>query len=81
MKNIHIALDLDKTLAYHESGWGVEKVGPPILPMVEKVKEAKDRLDPDTNLLFDTLAQAIKQQQHHIQFLELSVKLLTLTLK
>lgn len=37
-KNIHIALDLDKTLAEHESKWGVSKIGPPIAPMVENVK-------------------------------------------
>lgn len=39
MKKIHIALDFDKTLAYHESRWGVSRVGEPIPAMVEKVKE------------------------------------------
>jgi len=39
MKEVHIALDFDKTLAYHKSEWGVTKVGEPIQPMVEKVKE------------------------------------------
>lgn len=38
-KPVHIALDFDKTLAYHESKWGISKVGDPIMPMVEKVKE------------------------------------------
>lgn len=38
-KPIHIAIDLDKTLAFHESSWGVSRVGEPIVPMVEKVKE------------------------------------------
>ena len=37
-KSVHIALDFDKTLAYHESGWGIHKSGPPIQPMLEKVK-------------------------------------------
>lgn len=37
-KNIHIALDLDKTLAYYESKWRAKKVGAPIPPMVDKVK-------------------------------------------
>lgn len=39
MKPIHIAIDLDKTLAYHSSGWGISKIGPPIEPMVENVKK------------------------------------------
>ncbi len=38
-KEIHIALDFDKTLAYHESVWGISRVGEPILPMVKKVKK------------------------------------------
>lgn len=38
-KNIHIALDLDKTLAYHESGWGIDKIGSPIPNMVDNVKK------------------------------------------
>ena len=38
-KQVHIALDLDKTLAFHESKWGISKIGDPILPMVDKVKE------------------------------------------
>lgn len=37
MSNVHIALDLDKTLAEYHSGWGIEKVGRPIGPMVENV--------------------------------------------
>lgn len=37
-KNIHIALDLDKTLFYHESKWGISKIGDPIPKMVERVK-------------------------------------------
>ena len=39
MKKVHIALDLDKTLATHESVWGIHKIGEPIQPMVEKAKE------------------------------------------
>ena len=39
MKNIHIALDLDKTIAFYEGHWKATKVGEPILPMVERVKE------------------------------------------
>ncbi len=35
---IHIALDFDKTLAYHESAWGISRTGDPIWPMVDKVK-------------------------------------------
>lgn len=42
-KPIHIAIDLDKTLAYHESEWGISKIGEPILPMVNKVKEWLNR--------------------------------------
>ncbi len=38
-KKIHIALDFDKTLATHESEWGIDKIGEPIWPMVEKVRE------------------------------------------
>ena len=38
-KNVHIALDMDKTLAHHESGWGIKYIGEPITPMVNKVKE------------------------------------------
>lgn len=38
MRKIHIALDLDKTLAYYESKWRAKKVGEPIRPMVDKVK-------------------------------------------
>lgn len=34
-----IAVDLDGTLAHYESGQGVESIGPPIVPMVERVKE------------------------------------------
>lgn len=37
-KNIHIAVDFDKTLAFYESSWKARKVGSPILPMVENVK-------------------------------------------
>lgn len=39
MKRIHIALDFDKTLAYHESSWGISRVGEPIPSMLKKVKE------------------------------------------
>ena len=39
MKKPHIALDFDKTLAYHKSEWGVSRVGEPIAPMVERVKD------------------------------------------
>ena len=39
MKNVHIALDFDKTLAYYKSGSVIESVGAPILPMLEKVHE------------------------------------------
>jgi hypothetical protein len=42
-KNIHIALDFDKTLAYHESNWGISRVGEPIYPMLEKLKEWLDK--------------------------------------
>lgn len=38
-KPVHIALDFDKTLAYHESKWGISRIGDPIWPMVEKTKE------------------------------------------
>lgn len=38
MKEIHIAIDFDKTLAYHESAWMNTKVGEPIEPMVELLK-------------------------------------------
>jgi hypothetical protein len=38
-KNVHIALDFDKTLAHHESGWGISKVGDAIEPMLIKVKD------------------------------------------
>jgi hypothetical protein len=39
MKRVHIALDFDKTLARHESAWGISRVGEPIPLMVAKVKE------------------------------------------
>lgn len=38
-KPTHIALDFDKTLATHEVGTGIDKVGEPILPMIELAKE------------------------------------------
>jgi hypothetical protein len=38
MPNIHIALDFDRTLATFDHG-DVLRVGEPILPMIEKVKE------------------------------------------
>jgi hypothetical protein len=38
-KRIHIALDFDKTLATYDSKDGIWKLGEPIKPMVEKVKE------------------------------------------
>lgn len=36
-KNIHIALDLDKTIATYESKWRAKKIGDPIVPMVTNV--------------------------------------------
>lgn len=39
IKPVHAALDLDKSLAYHESEYGISKIGEPVWPMVEKVKE------------------------------------------
>jgi hypothetical protein len=38
-KNIHIALDLDRTLATFHSGQDLNTVGEPILPMVKNVKK------------------------------------------
>jgi len=38
MSNIHIAIDFDKTLAYHETEWGESRVGEPIMPMVQFLK-------------------------------------------
>lgn len=37
LDNPAIYVDLDKTLAYHESEWGVEKIGEPIPAMFERV--------------------------------------------
>jgi hypothetical protein len=39
MKQIHIALDLDSTLAFYESKWKAQKVGTAIIPMLENVKK------------------------------------------
>jgi hypothetical protein len=38
-KPVHIALDFDKTLANHESDWPLEKIGEPIIPMLNKLKD------------------------------------------
>ena len=38
-KPVHIALDFDKTLAYHESEFGTGKPGHPIEPMVKLLRQ------------------------------------------
>ena len=38
-RNIHIALDLDKSLAYYESHWRAKKIGPPIQKMIDNVNK------------------------------------------
>ena len=38
-KPVHIALDFDKTLAYHESEFGTGKPGRPIEPMVKLLRQ------------------------------------------
>lgn len=47
-KNIHIAMDFDKTLAYHESEWMDTKVGEPIQPMIQFLKACLARGYPVT---------------------------------
>jgi hypothetical protein len=37
MKNIHIALDLDKTTAFYESKWRAKKIGPILEPMKQNI--------------------------------------------
>ena len=38
MKKKTIFVDFDKTLAYHEKGWGIKKIGGPVHRMLDRVK-------------------------------------------
>lgn len=42
-KNIHIALDLDKSTAFYESKWRAKKIGPILEPMKQNILKWLDK--------------------------------------